>query len=137
MTSVITHRGLDPSKFNFFLESSIEAFTDQLQRGFGVEFDIQLTKDEKFVVVHDSNLERISEGKDSRMISEILLEEIEATVFKGCHIVSLDTLLTLRESAQNSATISALHLKRGVQEEKALNILVLFATSQTLEYLLN
>ena len=32
---IITHRGLEPSRSNYFSESSLEAFKDQLSRGFG------------------------------------------------------------------------------------------------------
>ena len=41
--NIITHRGLDPSYQNYYLESSIEAFDNQLNRGFGLEFDLQIT----------------------------------------------------------------------------------------------
>ena len=37
MTQIITHRGLDISRENYFAESSVEAFTDQSERGYGLE----------------------------------------------------------------------------------------------------
>ena len=43
--NVITHRGLNFSRPGYFLESSLEAFVDQLDNGFGLEFDVRLTKD--------------------------------------------------------------------------------------------
>lgn len=121
---IITHRGLDPSKENYFMESSLEAFTDQLSRGFGLEFDLQVTKDDKIVVLHDADLTRISSGNDTRKINEITADEILAMEFNGCHITSLDTLLRLIDEKQVYDAISAIHLKYHCQSKKYLNIII-------------
>jgi len=61
-SQILTHRGLEPSKPDFFPESSIEAFINQLHRGFGIEFDPNFVKD-GIVINHDSNLKRITKEK--------------------------------------------------------------------------
>lgn len=51
-TSIITHRGLEPSNPDFFPESSFKAFQSHINRGFGIEFDLNFTKD-GIVISHD------------------------------------------------------------------------------------
>jgi len=121
---IITHRGLNASKENYFLESSLEAFTDQLKNGFGLEFDLQITKDGKIVVIHDSSLERISNGKDNRKISDIFLDEIVKMNFNGSHLTSLDKLIELINKIQATETISAIHLKHNIQNKECLDIIL-------------
>lgn len=121
---IITHRGLDPSKENYFAESSLGAFTDQLNRGYGLEFDLQITKDNKIVIIHDYNLMRISNGKDKRKISEIDADEILDIDFNGCRIISFDKLLGLIKEKQSPNSISAIHLKYQCQNKKTLDVIL-------------
>ena len=121
---IITHRGLDPSRRDYFTESSFEAFKDQLSRGFGLEFDLQFTKDNKIVVLHDDNLKRISLGRDTRKVCNINANEILAMEFKGCHITSFDQLLKLIDNEQFSGAISAIHIKSENQLASKLNIIL-------------
>ena len=67
---IITHRGLEPDKPNFFPESSLEAFSDHLSRGFGIEFDPNWTRD-NIVVWHDELLKRASGESDTRKLKNI------------------------------------------------------------------
>jgi hypothetical protein len=121
-TKILTHRGLDPSKKNYFLESSREAFEDQLSRGFGLEFDIRPTKDGGPAIIHDDSLRRISKGKDMRKIEDIPLAELLSMDFHGCHLIELGTLLALIRDKQSSNTLSAIHLKRAVQGSATLDL---------------
>jgi glycerophosphoryl diester phosphodiesterase len=121
---ILTHRGLDVARDHYFTESSIEAFTDQLMRGYGLEFDIRLTKDKQLVVLHDSNLTRISHGKDTRNISDVTLDELVTGEFDGCHIASLSTLLTCIKENQKKGLFSALHLKHSCHNKETLDILL-------------
>lgn len=50
------HRGLHTSSIP---ENSLEAFYGAVKNGYGIEFDIQITKDNKLIVVHDNNLLRL------------------------------------------------------------------------------
>ncbi|MFH0806309.1 MAG: glycerophosphodiester phosphodiesterase family protein [Candidatus Brennerbacteria bacterium] len=121
---IIAHRGLDPSRRNYFAESSHEAFTDQLARGFGLEFDPQLTADGGIVVVHDSNLRRMTGGHDMRKIQEVSTAELLSFRFSDCRLTTLTELLREIGKQGKMHPISALHLKRGWQEEKRLDVLL-------------
>ena len=124
LVSVITHRGLDPSRAPYFFESSVEAFSDQLDRGYGLEFDLRITKDNKIVVIHDDSLKRISKGKDTREIRSLTADEILAMDFDGSHIATLDHLLHLIETRQREDAVSAMHLKIGSQGKDDLDIIL-------------
>ena len=123
MIQVITHRGLDPTKQGYFLESSQEAFADQLTRGFGLEFDVQFTRDGGIVIIHDQSLKRISNGEDMRTIRELNTAEVISRTFRECHITTLASLLDLIEK-QSPRTISALHLKHSSQEPRLMDLVL-------------
>ena len=61
----IAHRGL----FNNIdiPENSLIAFEEAAKNKYGIELDIQLTKDDKLVVFHDSSLKRMT-GIDKNLI---------------------------------------------------------------------
>lgn len=122
LLKILTHRGLDPSRGDYFQESTKEAFGDQLERGFGLEFDIQLTKDSRLVIMHDNNFRRISGGKDERKICDVNSEEILKMDFSGCHIAEFRDILNLIKQKQSSDSISAIHLKFGSQKKKILDL---------------
>lgn len=67
------HRGLH-NKENGVPENSEKAFSLAALCGFGMELDLQLTKDNAVVVHHDPSIKR-SCGED-RLISEMTLEEL-------------------------------------------------------------
>jgi len=121
---ILGHRGLEPSKKKFFKESTFEAFRNQLQRGFGIEFDLNFTKDKKIVIFHDPNLERISQGKDKRIFSEMSLREIKNIKLDGEKICSFNELFDL--IINNKSNFNALHLKGEFQETKYIDILVTY-----------
>ncbi|MFH1427623.1 MAG: glycerophosphodiester phosphodiesterase family protein [Patescibacteria group bacterium] len=132
---IITHRGLEPSNPNFYYtESTFQAFVDQLQRGYGIEFDANFSEDEKIVVFHDAGLERITKGQDKRLFAEMTSDEIREIRFKaGDRICLLDELLKNIDRVTKSGVsplhlsdkvISALHLKGKFQEKKHLDILL-------------
>lgn len=123
-TKVLTHRGLDPSRPGYFTESSREAFTDQLARGFGLEFDLRLTSDGGLVVIHDGNLSRLSKGADARDVRDISLAELLAMEFDGCHLIDFSSLLALLYDRQSPDTISAIHLKHGAQDPQTLDTIL-------------
>ena len=59
------HRGLHNLEAGI-PENSMAAFRAALERGFGVELDLQLTADGQVVVFHDANLERMC-GVDAKL----------------------------------------------------------------------
>lgn len=52
-----THRGIHNSDIP---ENSIPSFEKSIELGFNIELDVKLTKDNKIVVFHDSNLKRLT-----------------------------------------------------------------------------
>jgi len=67
------HRGLHDGNETVF-ENSLTAFYKAVEAGYGIELDVQLTKDKQMVVFHDADLARVC-GGDAR-ISEISYEEL-------------------------------------------------------------
>lgn len=55
-------------------ENSITAFQKALNENFAIELDLQLTKDEKVIVFHDSNLNRMTNC--NKLINECSFKEI-------------------------------------------------------------
>ena len=67
------HRGLH-SEDKSVPENSMEAFRQARDAGYGIELDVQLSKDGEVVVFHDDTLERVcsAEGRvDERLCSEL------------------------------------------------------------------
>ena len=55
MTTHYIHRGLAKKKFK---ENTIQSFKYCFKKKFGIETDLQVTKDNKLICFHDSNLKR-------------------------------------------------------------------------------
>ena len=76
-------------------ENSMPAFRAAVERGFGIELDVHLTKDKKLVVMHDASLLRTVgvEGK----IEEMTLGELSSYTLLGSEtgIPTLDEVLSL------------------------------------------
>ncbi|WP_102691432.1 glycerophosphodiester phosphodiesterase [Rummeliibacillus pycnus] len=94
---VFAHRGASANA----IENSLEAFDLALEmKADGIELDIQTTKDDIPIVIHDLNLRRLT-GKNS-LVSSLSLEEIKrlrvgklfVRRFKGPRILTFDELLT-------------------------------------------
>ena len=68
------HRGLFDNESNH-PENSIEAFKTAVKNHYGIELDIQLTKDKKVVVVHDESLKR--NCRIDKTIQECTYEELQ------------------------------------------------------------
>lgn len=121
MTIILTHRGLEYEKKDFFSESSFEAFESQLSRGFGLEFDPNFAKD-GVIVFHDSLLKRITKGKDERMTSEINLWEIKNIRLEKGRIATLGEVLGLIEKSKSE--LNALHLKGIYQNKENIDLII-------------
>jgi len=70
----VAHRGLH-TQDKSVPENSMAAFEAACQAGYGIELDVQLTKDGQVVVFHDDDLKRVC-GIDARVDSKTL-EELE------------------------------------------------------------
>ncbi|MSR94673.1 glycerophosphodiester phosphodiesterase [Clostridiaceae bacterium 68-1-5] len=72
-TRYFAHRGLH-TKDRTVAENSLEAFALACERGYGIELDVQLSKDGKVVVFHDDTLKRVC-GIDKR-VDQLTYEEL-------------------------------------------------------------
>ncbi len=117
---IITHRGLEPNKKKFFAESSLEAFKNQISRGFGLEFDPVMCKD-GFVVMHDTSLERITKGKDKRAVRFLGVDELKKINLNPGTIPTLEEMLEL---IRDHDCLCALHLKSHLQDQNTLTKLI-------------
>lgn len=76
------HRGLHDNG-SLCPENSLPAFLHAKQHGFGVELDVQLTKDKQLIVFHDSSLSRMVEGEVDEKICNMTYAEIKEYTLKG------------------------------------------------------
>lgn len=95
----------------------MEAFRDQFDRGYGIEFDIRRTADGQLVVIHDVDLKRVSTGRDLRKIHELTLAELVAMDLNGSRFGSFRQVLDLAARHQQRGALSAIHLKHSLQDE--------------------
>jgi len=125
-SQIFTHRGLEPSRPDFWPESSYEAFQDHLARGYGIEFDPNFCYD-GIVVSHDASLKRITEGRDERNFSDVSVEELASLRYgpnpeKQGRIPTLDEVLGMISS--NSSALSAMHFKAKYQGISNMRVLI-------------
>ncbi|MBE6668403.1 MAG: glycerophosphodiester phosphodiesterase [Ruminococcaceae bacterium] len=81
------HRGLWNERYP---ENSLPALKRAMENGFGIEIDIQLSKDKQIVVFHDDDLKRMCGV--SKKVAELTLAELKA--------------LRLKETAETIPTLS-------------------------------
>ena len=76
----VAHRGLyDPAKG--IPENSLTAFRLAAEAGYGMEMDLQLTRDGKLVVFHDKTLERMCGVKVN--LTDLTYEELQSYRLSG------------------------------------------------------
>lgn len=119
---ILTHRGLEKNEDFRFFESSLEAFKDHLSRGFGIEFDFNLTLDKKIIIMHDKTLLRITGGRDARMVQSVLSEELKVLKLNGNRLCLFDELML--EIIKRNTKLNAFHIKGAFQKEEYLDILL-------------
>ena len=86
------HRGLFDNKTNE-PENSIPAFENAIRNRYGIELDVQLTKDEVIVVFHDYSILRMC-GVDKKIYDMTYEELCQYTLFKtSCRIPRFDEVL--------------------------------------------
>jgi len=107
-TKIIAHRG----SANKTPENTKAAFVQAKEDGAnGVEFDVHLTKDEEAVVIHDPQIDRVSNGKG--FIKDYTLKELKqfdfgsyfGKNFKG------EKILTLSEALQITKDFSLINIE--------------------------
>jgi len=94
MPTHLIHRGLAKKNFK---ENTISAFKHCFKKNYGIETDIQCTKDDKIVCFHDFNLKK--KFKINKKIKDLNYEEIRKISLKfNSEIPLLDDLLKLNRS---------------------------------------
>lgn len=83
------HRGYHDNKTEA-PENSLAAFRKAVDRGFGIELDVQLTKDEQVVVFHDNDLKRVC-GVDAPVNSKTFEELQELSLLNSNQKIPLFT----------------------------------------------
>lgn len=71
-STLISHRG----ESHDAPENTLPAFKMAVERGFGFECDVYLSKDKKVFTFHDRNLKRTTGGANSNACSDVTWEEI-------------------------------------------------------------
>lgn len=90
--SVIAHRGIFDNKKT--VENTLEAFKKALKKGYAIELDLHLTKDNKIIVFHDNTLDRLT-GKKGKVESLPLNEIKKLKLLDVASIPTLDEVLDL------------------------------------------
>ena len=87
------HRGLHGTvgAESFAAENSLTAFSRAVEHGFGIEFDVQVSRDGVAVVFHDNTLDRVT-GVSGK-VKDFTLEELKKLSLLGTE----DTIPTLSE----------------------------------------
>ena len=62
MTHLIIHRGIASKQYK---ENLLKSFKQSFKKGYGIETDIHVTKDNEFICFHDFTLNRIFKKKES------------------------------------------------------------------------
>ena len=90
--NIIAHRGIFDNKK--VVENTINAFKKAITKGYTIELDLHLTKDNKVVVFHDDNVDRLSDSKG--FIKDKTFEELRnIKLLDGSVIPSFDEVLEL------------------------------------------
>lgn len=84
----IAHRGFHHNKL--IPENSLLAFKKAIENNYSVEFDINITNDNKIVVFHDENLYRLCNKKEN-------IEEVKYSFLKDLNLYETDEKIPLLE----------------------------------------
>ncbi len=116
--NIIAHRGYHC----FFPENSIPAFKEAINRNYGIEFDVRMTKDGELIVFHDQNGRRLL-GVDLKIKDMTYDEILKFSLCDGEYKVSrLEDVLDLIEGK----VLVLIEIKGFMNEEfeEKFNILV-------------
>jgi glycerophosphoryl diester phosphodiesterase len=71
-----SHRGIDFDRRDKMAENSLDAFRWAATQGFGIELDLQMTRDQVLIVAHDATVESWTGGKAKKAWSSFSNDEI-------------------------------------------------------------
>lgn len=104
---VFAHRGLHGAGI---VENTLPAFEAACQHGYGMELDIQFTKDLQIVVFHDDTLKRLT--GDPRRVDACTLEELQGMRLMGVKDAVIPTFAQVLQCV-NGRTPLLIELKNG------------------------
>lgn len=115
---IIAHRGIHDNITT--PENSISSFKKALDNNIPIEFDIQITKDNKLVVFHDDNLKRMT-GVD-----KFIQEEEFADIRKLKLLNTNETIPTFREVLNliNSKVLLDIEIKNTSKKKKVVELVL-------------
>ena len=125
------HRGLHDAKTGV-IENTLPAFEAACERGFGIELDIQFTRDMRVVVFHDDDLARLTGNR--RKVREVSLEELRAMPLKGVRTARVPTLSEALRQIDGRAPL-LIELKNGQANDRLCRALVEQLRSYSGEYI--
>ncbi len=107
------HRGAS----GYAPENTLESFKKAIMLGAdGIELDVQLTKDDRIVVIHDETIDRISDGKG--WVKDYTLEELRRFNYNKTHPefahADIPTLREVYELMKPSGLTINVELKTGI-----------------------
>ena len=111
---VFAHRGLHDIEAGI-VENTLPAFEAACRNGYGMELDIQFTRDFQIVVFHDDTLKRLT--GDSRRVDACTLEELQAMPLHGIDSARIPTFAELLQLV-NGRTPLLIELKSGKNNAK-------------------
>ena len=118
MSNLIAHRALDDSKYK---ENTKDAIVTALGKNYikGIEIDVRITKDNKIVLIHDSIINRTSNG--SGIVESMTLKKLKKYNFgtkdNPCKISTLEEILNILPTDK----IALIEIKCYDEEEKFIN----------------
>ena len=115
---IFAHRGL----LDEYPQNSLPALREAFRRGFGIETDLRLTKDNDFLIIHDDTF--LKDANVRRRVIDTTLAEAERIAYLNSpeDLISLRSLLAMaREENKNHQM--ALQLKATSQNETGLRLL--------------
>lgn len=130
MIEIFAHRGM----LDEYPENSLPALRAALRRGFGIETDLRLTRDNDFLIIHDDTFLKTANVR-RRVIDATLREAEEISYYQSAeHLISLRSFLEMAKTENQGPAASpngaragkhqiALHLKHACQTETGLQLL--------------
>lgn len=126
MTKIFAHRGASA----YAPENTVEAFALAMEQGAdGIELDVQMTKDDQVVVIHDETIDRVSDGTGA--VRDYTLEELKKFHFSN-HMENYEnavipTLKEVLDLIKSSNMLLNIELKTGIYwypnlEEKTMEL---------------
>ena len=118
-TKVWAHRGASA----YAPENTMIAFEKAVQMGAdGIELDVQMTKDEQLVVIHDETINRTSNGKG--YVGSYTLDELRKynfnNGFKTKRIINIPTLEEVYEYMKTTSLTINVELKNSIMPYKGM-----------------